>query len=162
MTCGSPAVDILCRRKYSVYWLRDPRTNEVRYIGISSNLALREATHRQCAFTATWKWAKGLRVDGLLPLFEIVSPELERHEAIVWEVRLVILHSIMYPGRLLNKPKRLRRHLVRESDAGKTIVGGCVLSLAYQPKRSRMAALRRLHERRPELTPRAARRKGKG
>lgn len=97
-------------RDHWVYRLRDPITGAVRYIGISSNIALRSGMHQRGeTHYLVSRWVKALKAHDAKPIFEVISPAIPFDTAAVWEARLVFLHSLMHPGRLLQASKQLRR-----------------------------------------------------
>lgn len=87
-------------RDYCIYFIRCPRTGIVRYIGLTSNASVRLSNHSGCVDSACRDWISSLKEK---PLFEVVTGPMSIASARLIETRLIYLHSVMYPGRLLNR-----------------------------------------------------------
>lgn len=60
----------------NIYRLRDPETNEIRYIGKADDLEKRLEAHlwrNKKDHTYKGRWIKGLRAKGLKPIIELVE-----------------------------------------------------------------------------------------
>lgn len=67
-----------------IYGLGDPRTNQTRYVGVTSNLYQRYARHiLRCHNTGTLEWINELRVLDILPTLTVIESDVD--EAIVFD-----------------------------------------------------------------------------
>jgi predicted GIY-YIG superfamily endonuclease len=78
--------------KMFIYALRDPRDNEIRYIGITNNLSRRLSWHIRKSKTLhrySSRWIKGLTDAGYSPLIEILETVELQSEAYAAEKRWI-------------------------------------------------------------------------
>lgn len=62
---------------FSVYTLSDPRTGQVRYVGMSNNVEIRYSTHLVDRCNATKiAWIQELKVNQLAPVLSVIETEL--------------------------------------------------------------------------------------
>jgi hypothetical protein len=74
---------------YQLYYLIDPRTNEVRYVGIAKNINARFKSHCSDFRRNTKKtaWIKKLKNLNLKPILQIVKSNLSKKEAEDLEIK---------------------------------------------------------------------------
>ena len=100
-------------RKYAVYFLRCPMSNEVRYIGSTSNLEGRSAYHRAYSQTDSGAgkraWTQSVIDAGLLPVVEVKFSGLSYLAALEVEKYLIGKLSLACPGQIFNKEFRKTR-----------------------------------------------------
>lgn len=89
-------------RPHYLYLLRDPRDGVIRYIGISYHPARRIYQHAG-RLSSCRQWIAELRNDGLRPILETPFGALHFGAAKAAEERLIAMHSIAFPGQLLNR-----------------------------------------------------------
>ena len=100
--------------KCDLYFLRDPRSMVIRYIGISTHVESRLAWHcnkQNAKYHDERKsaWLQELAATGLEPIMDIILHGLESHVAIVVERRLILLHSQVYGTRMVQQSINVRR-----------------------------------------------------
>lgn len=78
-----------------VYFLRDPDTLAIRYIGVSTNPTLRRNYHNSCKYTnpKLASWVRKLKASGKRFKMDIVLKGLTVKCAERVEHRLIVLHS---------------------------------------------------------------------
>lgn len=87
----------------SVYKLTDPRTNEVRYVGVTHNIEQRYQYHiKDQAENEKTKWIQELKRESLLPEIEILETNLMPVQAIERE-RWWMQYYLEQGSRLTNK-----------------------------------------------------------
>jgi group I intron endonuclease len=85
-----------------LYCVKDPRTNEVRYIGIAKDFKKRQREHLRALHTIrVCRWIQSLQKKALTPIFEAIesysTPE-ELHMAEMWAIK----YARLFGYRLLN------------------------------------------------------------
>lgn len=93
---------------YSVYFLRDPRNFQVRYIGMTCAPKVRLSNHKSTGSAGDkptprkLAWMNELRSLGLEPVMQVVLTNLTKLRALRVEARLIFLHSQMNREQLCN------------------------------------------------------------
>jgi hypothetical protein len=91
---------------YSVYFLRDAGSNEVRYIGKAKDTETRLKVHMNAnnkdVRVEKLEWIKRMKDEGCLPTMDVVLSKLSEKQAYRVEARLIMLHTQMRRHRLLN------------------------------------------------------------
>lgn len=80
---------------YYVYTLAEPTTNEIRYVGITTNLNVRLISHLT-SFTESnpkCEWVVGLRQKGLKPIMNVIDTANNKKEALLKESDLIITYK---------------------------------------------------------------------
>ena len=76
-----------------IYLLKDPRTNEVVYVGETANIKERYDKHRwgvKADSDEKREWASSLKENGLVPIMEIIATAENKHEALIEESKQII------------------------------------------------------------------------
>lgn len=102
-------------RDVTIYALREPDTDVVRYVGATCWLKMRVGEHEAGSKTPTQKWAKKLLRKGWIPsvkVLDVVPPSMARETENKW------IRRYLRKGKLLNKmvvddTRRDRRSLCR-------------------------------------------------
>lgn len=81
---------------YFIYTLSDPETEEIRYVGITYNLAYRLRKHLVDK-TKTWKnhWIQKLKTEGKVPLITVLCEVRDLKEACIEECNYIKLLRIL-------------------------------------------------------------------
>ncbi|SRR6266571_8072512 len=84
--------------EYSTYRLRDPRSGDIKYIGITNDVKrrLRDHTHQLNKLSNSRKvsWIRELRQEGLTPILEPIDRHLTKSEARRRERTLIYLYRL--------------------------------------------------------------------
>lgn len=72
-------------RKYSIYLLRCPVDNEIKYVGRSADLPVRYKSHIQSPTKACGAWIRGLLKQGKYPIMDELEKGLSYKESFVRE-----------------------------------------------------------------------------
>jgi hypothetical protein len=88
-----------------VYFIRDPETKAVRYIGSSHDPQKRLIAHRWDNTGPCRDWLSGLKRRGLRPILDVIFGPLSILQAYPVEQRLIALHRLAYPGQILNRER---------------------------------------------------------
>ena len=90
--------------RYSVYTLADPRTKEVRYVGVTNNPEKRYKSHLTATYDSDEKkaWIEELANAGVLPLLVVVERDKSKPEAYALEASWMH-HYITADSDLVNK-----------------------------------------------------------
>jgi hypothetical protein len=99
-TCGQWQ----CERQF-VYFIRDPETKAVRYIGSSHDPQKRLSAHRWDMTGPCRVWLRSLKKLGLEPILDVVFGPFSILQAYPVEQRLIALHRLAYPGQILNRER---------------------------------------------------------
>lgn len=77
---------------YSVYVLKEPDGETVRYVGLTSNYKERIRQHLKCHKKyRVNSWIKSLKLNGLLPISEIIDDAKDLNEARIKEIQYIKL-----------------------------------------------------------------------
>lgn len=106
--------------QYAVYFLRDPESKLIRYIGCSVDPQKRLRQHRS-KLSACRGWLIGLKEKGLKPIIETPVGYCYILDAMCLEQRLIALHSLYFPGQLLNRHKCLFSFFGRDLPTSKNL-----------------------------------------
>lgn len=88
--------------KKSIYILRDPTSQEVKYVGASSNPHKRLVAHRSNNYQATSTWVNDLKSQGLEPQLEVVSEPTDHWRLL--EKETIESHDGLLNGRTASVP----------------------------------------------------------
>lgn len=113
----------MSRTNACVYFIRDPETNAVRYIGATTNPRLRMSQHMSSPYAnpKLRNWAKQLIASGKRPVMDIVLSGLRVEVAERVEHRLIVLHSDS--GNLLQMTYR-----IEDGKEVRNLGGNCLCS----------------------------------
>ncbi len=93
--------------RFYIYALVDPRTSAVRYVGITTNPALRLASHRfRPASDQMRQWVRELSKEKLRPSLQVLATTYSREESARLENQFIDAYEIHQGGRLLNQVRR--------------------------------------------------------
>lgn len=97
-----------------VYFLRDPLTRLVRYVGMAHDVGKRVQAHR-ASRTPCGLWLRQLHNAGLRPIIECPVGRVYVLDAAAVEERLIAMHAVAYGPILLNSQRVVASFFGRQS-----------------------------------------------
>ena len=102
---------------YIVYGIECPRSGRILYVGKTSNLKNRIATHLNIYSNITW-WLNEIKSEGLCPVFKVLCRTDTNEMSCIIEKQLIDYYSKLYCilNKNNNKNYRLSKHIHGKSN----------------------------------------------